>query len=981
MRRLTTLGGLSLHQEVDGRQVAVSVRVRQLLVLAILSRCGRRGMPRELLKTMLWPESDAARAGQVLRQTLYALRRDAGPLVAGTLELRLEDAAVTADSTSFEALVAAQEYEAAVSAYGGHFLAGVTLKSGADLQFWVDRERDSLSRTFRHALVESARRSAAAGADEQVRRWTAASQAFPLDEFIVCSRVAAHLAVGDRVAALHAGEQFAERLRAELELEPGHELQALLARARDRAADTTSGEARPRNGAVGHVDAAAAVAEPTDSTRSLARAVQEGTNGASAAHSATEFGLPTAERRLATHQERRRTTRRAPRRGLAVAVVLLATAGVAWIAATSRRAARPEDRSGDASIAIFPARAVGSGEVGELADAVSRLLVSSLDGIAGIRIIDAGRVSRVAPTADSAAANASRSYGASAFVTTQVTMVTRGEVQLDATLGDSRGRNVAPVRVSVRGTEGALFALVDSLAREILVRHSSGSAPLGHAAARSTASLPALRAFLAGERQFREGKHAVAIEQYQRAIALDSTFAIAYYRLSEAADWVGNGDLMMDASQRAYRHRGRLARRDQLLVEATYWWREGGIDRSESLLRELVRQYPIDAEAWYQLGEVQFHSAPRRGRPMINARRAFETALQLDSTRSESLLHLARIAAHYGAVGQVESLAVVAQRHGATATTASLRNLLRLASGDVRALALLIDSLRATGGGDVYSTAIAALQLAGRPEVAAPFLALLQDPPHDVRSRIAGTVLMARLQLGLGHGAEAYAALRHVPNVAGRVWSLGQRAMLLDVPGAPVPGRAALVALRDSLRAWTTSSHLSGVEASAVRGADFNLLTPRFREYPLALVHLLLGDTSAANASARSLLGMRGDQSEQELARALASGVLARVALQRADSTAALQLLRTIDAKVRLYDGGDLTAFAGERLLLAQLLEARGSHAEALGWFESLGQWSPGEIAYRHAVLGACQRMRVATRVANRRVIETCPRTLLASSR
>jgi hypothetical protein len=62
-------------------------------------------------------------------------------------------------------------------------------------------------------------------------------------------------------------------------------------------------------------------------------------------------------------------------------------------------------------------------------------------------------------------------------------------------------------------------------------------------------SLPALKAFLQGEQFFRRTQWDSAIGAYERAVALDSTLALAYARLSRAVGWRRDG---VDSVSRAY---------------------------------------------------------------------------------------------------------------------------------------------------------------------------------------------------------------------------------------------------------------------------------------------------------------------------------------------------------------------------------------------------------------------------------------------
>ena len=69
-----------------------------LIVLAVLAVAGERGVSRDRLQALFWPESDPDRARKVLAQTVYAIRRDLGQpdAVLGTSELRLNPEIITA---------------------------------------------------------------------------------------------------------------------------------------------------------------------------------------------------------------------------------------------------------------------------------------------------------------------------------------------------------------------------------------------------------------------------------------------------------------------------------------------------------------------------------------------------------------------------------------------------------------------------------------------------------------------------------------------------------------------------------------------------------------------------------------------------------------------------------------------------------------------------------------------------------------------
>ncbi|HEV8214534.1 MAG TPA: hypothetical protein VGP95_01835, partial [Gemmatimonadaceae bacterium] len=73
--RLKTFGGLSLDRPSAPE---AGLRPRSLALLAILAAAGPKGLTRDRIMAVLWPEVDEDRARHGLSQTLYSLRRELG---------------------------------------------------------------------------------------------------------------------------------------------------------------------------------------------------------------------------------------------------------------------------------------------------------------------------------------------------------------------------------------------------------------------------------------------------------------------------------------------------------------------------------------------------------------------------------------------------------------------------------------------------------------------------------------------------------------------------------------------------------------------------------------------------------------------------------------------------------------------------------------------------------------------------------------
>src|SRR5437773_5490196 len=102
MVELRTLGGLSVTRDGAPATGAAAQR-KTLALLALLAAVGEKGMSRDKLIGLLWPESDADHGLNILNQACYALQRDleAHDLVLGVTALRLNPLLLSSDLQAF----------------------------------------------------------------------------------------------------------------------------------------------------------------------------------------------------------------------------------------------------------------------------------------------------------------------------------------------------------------------------------------------------------------------------------------------------------------------------------------------------------------------------------------------------------------------------------------------------------------------------------------------------------------------------------------------------------------------------------------------------------------------------------------------------------------------------------------------------------------------------------------------------------------
>ena len=333
---------------------------------------------------------------------------------------------------------------------------------------------------------------------------------------------------------------------------------------------------------------------------------------------------------------------------------VVALAGLAWM--ITQRGVSPT-MLGDAA-AVLPFRVPGP-DSSVWREGLVDLLSINLDGVPGLRVIpprtvlsrwhaDLGKGTDVAD--QDAALRVARAVGARFALTGSLVGGSRS-VRLSARVTDLQRRADVGTE-QVEGSADSIAALVDrltfSLLRAGLVRDSAAlpALDLGRA---TTTSIAALKAFLAGERFFRRAQPRQAEAEFKRAVAADSTFALAWYRLSAATGWTTSPHWpeLSAFDSAALRFADRLPPREALLLKASAAvneWRPDAI----TLLQGLVAQYPEDAEAWYLLGDAYFHLGHFAFLPLDSIVHPLQRAIALDSSFSPAYLHLIEYAFRQG---------------------------------------------------------------------------------------------------------------------------------------------------------------------------------------------------------------------------------------------------------------------------------------------------------------------------------------------
>ncbi|MGH7509711.1 MAG: protein kinase domain-containing protein [Gemmatimonadales bacterium] len=324
------------------------------------------------------------------------------------------------------------------------------------------------------------------------------------------------------------------------------------------------------------------------------------------------------------------------RNAVLLALSSLLIIGGVWL--TRRWLAAPAPAVSLERLAVLPFSTSGS-NIAYLSDGMVDLLSRNLNGAGGLRTIDPGAVlaarskTGMRPAEAVGARALARRLGAGLYVLGSVHAVGgRLRIQADLYSGADTSQGTL-ARATAEGDTTQLFQLVDRLSADLLAGQGRGlGSRLMQSAALTTNSLGALKHYLDGEQNLRggEGEFDSAIAGFQRAIAQDSTFALAYYRLGVAAGWAQRPGISGLATQRALALGSRLEDRDRRLLSAFATFQRGAADEAEQQYRAILRDYPDDLEAEFQLAALYFQYNAPRGRPISEAREPFDRVLALD---------------------------------------------------------------------------------------------------------------------------------------------------------------------------------------------------------------------------------------------------------------------------------------------------------------------------------------------------------------
>jgi len=623
------------------------------------------------------------------------------------------------------------------------------------------------------------------------------------------------------------------------------------------------------------------------------------------------------------------------------ATVLLVLGGL-WAVLPFRPSPAESPPALQTSIAVLPFSVEGDETLAYLETGMVTLLSAKIDGIGELRSVDAntliGYIERhpnqvLDPRQGQAIA---AHFNAEGYILGRILKV-GGTIQINASLYDSDG--AAPVRAEVSiAADSLLLGAVDDLARQLISsRLTAPGQQLASMAALTSSSFPALKAFLDGEQAIRERRWVPAFQAFEHAVEADSTFALAWYRLANAAEWGANPRVAtFSASAMAVRHSRGLPDRTRQLILAQDAHVNGRAEEEERLYRSLLAKDPNDALAWYRLGETLNHYNRYYGRPTAQARRPFERALALDPHNEEIRHHLVELAAEEQRFADFDTLAVGYLESLNEARALAWRALRVLAGERTAAREQALAQLEQADWMATWHTLNRATAYLEDLPLAERLAERLTTVANNHRAQASGYMSMGNVNVAQGRERAARIAYAQADSLR-PTWrmfihqALGFH-LLYSYP------REDLEALRDEIARWDTVQ--APLEERSPLVGNRNLFVGKqaiLRAYLLGLTNWRLGENEAVEAHMAELDRRGAAQPDDSLAYSLARTLDGLLAWRQGEPDRALDAL---DAARMRFPHWTFSQWFYEnslvRYLRAEILYGEGRYEEALPWFTSL---------------------------------------------
>jgi len=575
--RLITLGACAVRRE-DGTDAVIP---RRRLALLVAIAAADRGVSREKLLGLLWPELDEERGRAALSQALYALRKDLGAeeAITGTTDLKLDPTLIDCDRTTFLRAISEGEDELAVMTYRGPYLDGFYVREAPEFESQLEEERQRLASWYAAALERVAGKLGGSGDHAAaVRVWKQRAALGPTDATVAVSLMRALADAGDRAGALRHAEVYAELLQSSMGLPPEEKVLAFAAELRSSSAlgpRPSPGSTPPATGPAPARSGADTV--PADS--------------------------PT------------------PIRGMFIRLLLIAAVVLLVLRllpdSWRREITGSGGETGPRLIAVTDFQDfAGDSLTGPLAE----LLRTSLANIPGLGVISGERMAEgKARAGDAGPLAVAREAGASEVLNGALYRRTDGSLRFDLRRVDPADGQVIEA-IEVEG--GDVFRLTTLATRRLIERYGIPT-PEGDLTRVSSSSLTAIRLYQAGLDAYTAADAPAAYALFDRATREDTSFAMAEFY----AAWVAPTDsIRSQRLDQAHQLALNASLRERLIIDMHRGdWNSA--TNTLPLAESLTTLFPQEIAGHFQLGRSRLYHAG----DFIGAERAYRQALRMDT--------------------------------------------------------------------------------------------------------------------------------------------------------------------------------------------------------------------------------------------------------------------------------------------------------------------------------------------------------------
>ncbi|MEN8145332.1 MAG: protein kinase [Gemmatimonadota bacterium] len=268
--------------------------------------------------------------------------------------------------------------------------------------------------------------------------------------------------------------------------------------------------------------------------------------------------------------------------------------------------------------------------------------VEPLRWIDGWRLLDSEQRADVRQLSDEGAADLSRAQRAGFYLSGRIVASDSGPPIVGLTLYDVQGDSVAATSTGAASAEAVWTGGLTAVNKLLPTLIPGTDVKIDDTWTRREPA--AVGRFLLGEQLARRGRYAQALAPYRRALAADSSFALAAMKGAMAYTWLDlvNPDDNAEALrlvQAALRSADDLAPRLIHFLRGFQAYLEGRADDAVLRLNEAIALDRDMTEAWLQLGETYRHLLPSDPQPDSLAAHAYGQALRSDSMANASLYH------------------------------------------------------------------------------------------------------------------------------------------------------------------------------------------------------------------------------------------------------------------------------------------------------------------------------------------------------